>query len=226
MVTESLTEPAEPQMPSSLNVDPVGGTVELQWDAPVDDAGLWRTQMDFDRTGDASATLQYVVDRKVGSGSWVNISTQYHLYADNYVDTLTQAFTDKNPPVGAVSYRVAALVHGCNPSAYNQKDPVDIVAQPLGSATGLSGTAGAATGTVELSWTAGTSSTRHWLAGVKVSDWTAMDFSNVIFRATANNDSDTVSGLDSGEAYAFTVLSGDEDGWDDTWAEIQRVTPN
>ena len=34
METEDLTEPAEPQMPRSLNVDPVNGTVELQWDPP------------------------------------------------------------------------------------------------------------------------------------------------------------------------------------------------
>jgi hypothetical protein len=128
--------------------------------------------------------------------------------------------------VGLVSYRVAALVHGCNPSPYNQKDPVTVVAQPLGSATGLSAAAGATAGTVELSWTAGTSSTRHWLAGVKVSDWQARDFSNVIFRATTGQDSDTVSGLDSGQQYAFTVLSGDADGWDNTWATIQYVTPN
>ena len=154
------------------------------------------------------------------------IRDRYHKYADNFEDTLTQAFTDMNPPVGLVSYRVAALVDGCNPSPYNQKDPVTVVAQPLGSATGLSAVASATAGTVELSWTAGTSSTRHYLAGVKVSDWRANDFSNVIFRATTSQNSDTVSGLDSGQQYAFTVLSGDNDTWDDTWAPIQYVTPN
>ena len=159
MVMEELTEPDEPQMPRSLNVDPVNGTVELQWDAPTDTEGLWRTMADFDRAGDESGNLQYIVQRKVGNGNWQTLpvanppkmATQYHKYADNFADTLTQAYTDTNPPVGLVSYRVAALVHGCNPSPYNQKDPVTVVAQPLGSATGLSAAAGATAGTVELS---------------------------------------------------------------------------
>ena len=228
MVMEALMEPDQPQMPRSLNVDPVNSTVEMQWDAPMDDASdpLWRTMADFNLPGDDSSSLQYVIERKVGNSQWVTVATQYHKYADNFEDTLTQAFTDMNPPVGLVSYRVAALVHGCNPSPYNQKDPVTVVAQPLGSATGLSAAAGTAAGTVELSWTAGTSSTRHWLAGVKVSDWQANDFSNVIFRAAASQNSDTVTGLDSGQQYAFTVLSGDANTWDDTWAPIQYITPN
>ena len=234
MVTEELTEPKQPEMPRSLNVDPVNGTVELQWDPPSDANGLWRTMDDFDMPGDNSRILQYIVQRKVGNGNWQTLpienpplmATKYHQYADNFEDTLTQGFTDDAPPVGSVSYRVAALVHGCNPSPYNQKDPVEVVQQPLGSATGLSAVASATAGTVELSWTAGTSSTRHYLAGVKVSDWRANDFSNVIFRATTSQNSDTVSGLDSGQQYAFTVLSGDNDTWDDTWAPIQYVTPN
>ena len=226
METEDLTEPAEPQMPRSLNVDPVNGTVELQWDPPTDTEGLWRKMADFDRAGDESGNLQYIVQRKVGNGNWQTLpianpptmATQYHKYADNFADTLTQAYTDTSPPVGSVSYRVAALVHGCNPSPFNQKDPVTIVAQPLGSATGLSTTTGATAGTVELTWTAGTSSTRHWLAGVKVSDWEAGDFSNIIWRATTGQSSDTVTGLTSGAQYAFTVLSGDASSWDSTWA--------
>ena len=234
VVTEDLTEPAEPQMPRSLNVDPVNGTVELQWDPPTDTEGLWRKMADFDRAGDESGNLQYIVQRKVGNGNWQTLpianpptmATQYHKYADNFADTLTQAYTDTSPPVGLVSYRVAALVHGCNPSPFNQKDPVTIVAQPLGSATGLSTTTGATAGTVELTWTAGTSSTRHWLAGVKVSDWEAGDFSNIIWRATTGQSSDTVTGLTSGAQYAFTVLSGGANSWDSTWAPIQRVTPN
>ena len=234
MVTENLTEPDEPQMPRSLNVDPVNGTVELQWDPPTDTEGLWRTMADFDRAGDESGNLQYIVQRKVGNGNWQTLpienppkmATQYHKYADNFADTLTQAYTDTSPPVGLVSYRVAALVHGCNPSPFNQKDPVTIVAQPLGSATGLSATAGATAGTADLTWTSGTSSTRHWLAGVKVSDWEAGDFSNMIWRATTGQSSDTVTGLTSGAQYAFTVLSGGANSWDGTWAPIQRVTPN
>ena len=186
---------------------------------------------DFDLDGDKSDNLSYIIERKVGGGSWVRVvnpnkpNPQPHEYADNFADTLTQAYTDDDPPVGQVSYRVAALVDGCNPSPYNQKDPVTIVAQPLGSATGLSAMAGTAAGTVELTWMAGTSSTRHWLAGVKVSDWEAGDFSNIIWRATTGQSSDTVTGLTSGAQYAFTVLSGDASSWDSTWAPIQRVTP-
>ena len=226
MIDESLMEPAQPQMPRSLNVDPVNGTVELQWDAPVDTDGLWRTQADFNRSGDESGNLQYVVERKVGNGGWSRIATLKHKYADNFEDTLTQAYTDPNPPVGSVSYRVAALVNDCNISPYNQKDPVTVVAQPLGPATGLSASAGATAGTVELTWTAGISSTRHYLAGIKVSDWTAGDFSNVIFRATSGQSSDTVSGLSGGEQYAFTVLSGDATSWHSDWATIVYATPN
>ena len=138
MYTVDLTEePPAPNPPRSLNVDPVGNTVELQWDPPVDDATplLWRTQMDFDRTGNASGALDYVIERNANDEGWMEIHTQDHLYADNFADTLTQGYTDASPPLGSVSYRVAALVDSCNRSPYNQKDPVDVINQdPVGQA--------------------------------------------------------------------------------------------
>ena len=137
-VTVDLTEePPAPNQPRSLNVDPVGNTVELQWGPPVGDATplLWRTQADFDRAGNASGNLDYVIERQSGNGGWSEIHTQDHLYADNFDDTLTQGYTDAAPPLGSVSYRVAALVDSCNLSPYNQKDPVDVINQaPVGQA--------------------------------------------------------------------------------------------
>ena len=226
MVGEALTEPPEPQMPSSLVVEAVGANVELEWDAPMDTVGLWRKQSDFNRSGDASGNLQYQIEREVNDGGWIPINTQPHMYGENFADNRTQVHVDVNAPVGLVSYRVAALVHNCNISAYNEKRELDVLQSPLGSATGLSAAPGTTAGTVELTWTSGASSTRHWLAGIKVSDWRARDFDNVIFRATTGQSGDTVPGLSSGEEYAFTVISGDADGWDDTWAPIQYATPN
>lgn len=136
--TVDLTdEPPAPNAPRSLNVDPVGNTVELQWDPPVDNATplLWRTQADFDLATNASGALDYVIERRLGDGMWQEILTQDHLYAENFDDTLTQGYTDPAPPLGSVSYRVAALVDECNQSPYNQKDPVDVINQaPVGQA--------------------------------------------------------------------------------------------
>ena len=132
-----LVQPPAPNPPRSLNVDPVGNTVELQWDPPADDADplLWRTQADFDMDGNASGNLDYVIERNANDEGWMEIHTQDHLYADNFDDTLTQGYTDAAPPLGSVSYRVAALVNNCNLSPYNQKDPVDVINQaPVGQA--------------------------------------------------------------------------------------------
>jgi hypothetical protein len=226
MVMEALMEPPEPQMPSSLVVEAVGANVELEWDAPRDTVGLWRKQSDFDRSGDASVNLQYQIEREVNDGGWMVINTQPHMYGENFADNRTQVHVDVNAPVGLVSYRVAALVNNCNISAYNEKRELDVLQSPLGSATGLSAAPGTTAGTVELTWTSGANSTRHWLAGIKVSDWRAGDFDNVIFRATTGQSGDTVPGLSSREEYAFTVISGDADGWEDTWSPIQYATPN
>ena len=215
MVTEDLTEPDEPNMPRSLNVDPVNGTVELQWDAPEDssDDPLWRMLVDFNRAGDASGNLSYIIERKVGGGSWARVrnpdkpNPQPHKYADNFDDTLTQAYTDDNPPVGEVSYRVAALVHGCNPSPYNQKDPVTVVEQPLGNASGLSAVSSAA-GTVALTWTPGVSSSVHWVAGIGENADGSYDSSRTVWTQSAAQNTHTVANLASGN-YRFAVIAGE-----------------
>ena len=207
MVMEDLTEPDEPNMPRSLNVDPVSGTVELQWDAPTDNAGLWQTMVDFNRAGDESGKLSYVIERKVGAGSWTRIHTQKHRYADGFDDTLTQAYTDNNPPVGQVSYRVAAIVDGCNPSPYNQKDPVTVVEQSLGNASGLSAVSSAA-GTVALTWTPGVSSSVHWVAGIGENADGSYDSSRTVWTQSAAQNTHTVANLASGN-YRFAVIAGE-----------------
>jgi hypothetical protein len=206
MVMEDLTEPDEPNMPSSLNVDPVNGTVELQWDAPTDNAGLWRTMADFDRAGDESGKLSYVIERKVGAGSWTRIHTQKHRYADGFHDTLTQAYTDKNPPVGMVSYRVAAIVDGCNPSPYNQKDPVTVTAASLGTVSDLAFSASAQL----LTWTAPAGAVRQFAIVVNAADDT--DFCLGTLNGTASSYTCTDIDNTAGSVYVGLVIAQDSAG--------------
>ena len=101
----------------------------------------------------------------------------------------------------------------------------------LGMPGNLQAMAGADAGTVNLTWTPGANSNMHYVAGIKVSDWQAQNYSNTIFRATSGNSSDEVTGLSSGEQYAFTVVSGrsfvdtNDQDWGD-WATIVYATPN
>ena len=93
MVMVNLTEPDAPQIPRSLNVDPIAAnTVELEWLAPIDttDPLLWRTQADFNLPTDASSNLQYVIERQVSaSGRWDKIETLYHQYGESLRDHRT-----------------------------------------------------------------------------------------------------------------------------------------
>ena len=166
MVMEALTEPPQPQMPRSLNVDPTAANrVELEWLAPIDDTDprLWRTQADFDMPGDASKNLQYQIERQIGTtGSWSVIATPYHQYGETIADHRTQGYTDIEAPAGDVSYRVAALVSNCNISAFSQKDAVSVVAAPLTLGTPASVTATSrAAGAITVSYTAGLNATGH-----------------------------------------------------------------
>ena len=63
----SLSEPAEPLQPTGLVVQATGpNTVELEWQAPAyDPEDLWRTMADFNRLGEESFRLKYVVERQV-----------------------------------------------------------------------------------------------------------------------------------------------------------------
>lgn len=79
--------------------------------------------------------------------------------------------------------------------------------------------------TVTLTWTAGAGATRHWIAGIKQSDWTAGDFSSVIWEPATDDAMHTVSrALDAGQEYVFTVAAYDGTGWSD-WAPLFRHTP-
>lgn len=98
---------------------------------------------------------------------------------------------------------------------------------PLGDISALSATAGAAAGTIALSWTPGANATRHWIAGVKDADRSSL----AVWMAADNMDSHTVTGLDGGAAYILTVISGrdlagsGESEWS-AWAPWVIVTPD
>ena len=99
----------------------------------------------------------------------------------------------------------------------------------LGDAGNLTLTAGTgdAAGSVTLRWTAGAHADRHWVAGIKVSDWEAGNFDDIIWTRAAANDTHTVTGLDAGAEYAFTVIAGRlVDGVSEwgAWVAIERVT--
>ena len=93
----------------------------------------------------------------------------------------------------------------------------------LGPASDLTVAAGDAPGTLELRWTAGANATRHWVAGIKQSDWDAGDFSGLIWTAASGNDTHTVSGLDSGAEYVFAVAAGRGSEWS-AWTALARGT--
>ena len=97
--------------------------------------------------------------------------------------------------------------------------------------TDTPGGAGATGGTVTLRWTPGANSQMHWVAGIKQSDWDAGDYSNVIWTRADSNTMHTVTGLDSGAEYAFTVAAGrqatGEDAEWSAWAvPLARATPD
>ena len=161
-----LEDPGRPQIPRSLNVDPIAAnTVELEWLAPIDDATppLWRTQADFDLSTDASRNLQYQIERQLGAtGSWAVIAKPYHQYGESLSDHRTQGYTDYTAPAGNVNYRVAALVNDCNESDYSQKDEIVVAAAVLTLGTPASVTATSrAAGAITVSYIAGVNATGH-----------------------------------------------------------------
>ena len=170
MVMEMLVAPDSPLRPSSL-VATHGVSSEnsnlpaiiLQWDAPEDSTAdpLWREESDVGTDmNNESMSLQYRIQRSIGTaGNWVTLETQRHKYAQNttameainnfrtqrYEDTADAALDADN-----VSYRVAALVDGCNLSPWNLVDDVEgePQARSLGTITDL-----ALSSTLVLSWT-------------------------------------------------------------------------
>jgi len=234
--SERLTRPEMPAPPTSLVAvalsDPP--SVTLQWDAPV---GTWRTETDIGPDY-RSLSLSYRIERRVNDGEWVVLPDAQelkHRYSREGIRTrLTQEHVDLRPPVGTVRYRVAAQYDLCIQSNWNQADEVvvvDIYARDLTAPSGLSATAGTASGTVNLSWNRGNNSTMHWVAGIKQADWDAGDYSSVIWVRASSNTSHTVTGLDSGAEYVFTVAAGRQAaGQDPQWSSwvlpLARVTPN
>ena len=169
MVMETLVAPDRPLRPSSLvathGVSSDGfnqPAIILQWDAPEDSATdpLWREESDV-ATGmdNESMSLQYRIQRKIENGDWRILETQRHQYAQDmtasgainnfrtqrYEDTADAALDADN-----VSYRVAALVDGCNLSPWNLVDDVEGEPQTrsLGTITDL-----ALSSTLVLNWT-------------------------------------------------------------------------
>ncbi len=166
MVSETLTEPPAPQAPRSLrvNLEEDQLTFELQWSAPPDPDGLWRTSTDFnaaDAAGDyLSDKLQYVVQRKINDGEWSTISTQPHQYSSDGLSTTFEQEhihepTDISAIRGAtVRFRVSALVDDCNKSNWNQADEVEVPAATAPEMpTGLTATP-MGQNQIDLSWTA------------------------------------------------------------------------
>ena len=91
----------------------------------------------------------------------------------------------------------------------------------LGPASDLTVMPGDAAGTLALRWMAGANATRHWVAGIKQTDWDAGDFSGLIWTAASSNDTHTVSGLDSGAEYVFAVAAGRGAEWSG-WTGLAR----
>ena len=74
--------------------------------------------------------------------------------------------------------------------------------------------AGDTPGTITLTWTPGANAERHWLAGVKQSDWSDL----AAWTMADAMGSHTVSGLDGGETYIFTVIAGRGEGNAREWS--------
>ena len=201
-----LEDPGQPQMPSSLVVEAIGANVELEWDAPMDTVGLWRTQTDFDRSGDASGSLQYQIERKVGNGRWMIIHTQPHRYGENFADHRTQGYVDVSAPIGSVSYRVAALVNDCNISAYNQKNAVNVAQQQLGRITDL-----ALSNSLQLTWTPAAGAASQIAIVVNVADDTDYCLAPSL-GARAASYTCTGASATAGTAYVGLVIALDGSG--------------
>ena len=181
MVMEMLVAPDSPLRPSSL-VATHGVSSEnsnlpaiiLQWDAPEDSTAdpLWREESDVGTDmNNESMSLQYRIQRKTGNGDWQTLETQRHQYAQDMTASAainnfrTQRYEDTADAAldaDAVSYRVAALVDGCNLSPWNLVDDVEgeRQARSLGTPASVAATSGAA-GAITVSYTAGANATGH-----------------------------------------------------------------
>ena len=94
-----------------------------------------------------------------------------------------------------------------------------------GPVVALEAEPGTASGTVALRWLPAAGATRYWVAGIKQSDWDAGDYSRIIWEGSAEQTQHTVSGLDDGSEYVFTVAGGNDANQWGGWAPLARVTP-
>ena len=84
----------------------------------------------------------------------------------------------------------------------------------LGAVSDLTASPGEAPGSITLTWTPGANAERHWLAGVKQSDLS--DFA--VWAAADAMGSHTVSNLEPGATYIFTVTAGRGEGDTRQWS--------
>ena len=84
----------------------------------------------------------------------------------------------------------------------------------LGAVSDFAAAAGDTPGTITLTWTPGANAERHWLAGVKQSDLSEF----AVWAATDDMGSHTVSGLEAGATYIFTVTAGRGEGDTRQWS--------
>ena len=112
----------------------------------------------------------------------------------------------------------------CAPAVSSGVFAAAYIIPQLGPASDLTVAPGDGAGTLILRWTAGNDATRHWVAGIKQSDWDANDFSNLIWTAAESSGMHTLSGLDSGAEYVFAVAAGRGSEWS-AWTALARGTP-
>ena len=209
MVTEELKQPPKPLQPTGLVVQATGpNTVELEWQAPEDSVTdpLWKIMADFDRAGDASNRLKYVIERQVNDGRWVEVWEQAHLYADEFEDNRTQAWADEDAPAGLVNYRVSAEVDECNRSPAHQKNAVEVL-DPAAEFVGSVAAASAA-GSATITWSPADNASSQVVIAVNANDDT--DFCLAVKDSIADNH--TCSGLTAGADYVILVIALDGRG--------------
>ena len=238
----SLTDPTVPNVPQSPDADlqaEDASKVLFTWDPPPGD---WRSINDINAidSKNLSRSLKYHVERRLeGTGDWKRLTVdasgnnapQVHEYLNNVTkaealrNIQTQAYEDDSISIsGRYKYRVAALIDGCRLSPWVVTAREVVVTLNLGPASDLSASVGSVPGTVILSWTSGPNSTEHWVAGIKQSDWDAGNYSNVIF-TSAQSNSYSITGLDSGAEYVFAISAGHGGDWS-AWTPLIKVTPN
>ncbi len=74
--------------------------------------------------------------------------------------------------------------------------------------TNLTAVNGDNPGEAHLSWKPSANADVHWIAGIAVSDWSAGDYSNLIWEPADGNTSHSLAGLKPGFEYVFTVSAG------------------